>query len=87
MLARDRSREPRRPAGLLHHLAAVLTLPGQANAASGVAGRRQRQRLAMAQRLLDPLPVGLRASQGGERFWCILRWGGAGMLLAWLLQR
>ncbi|MEB3234329.1 MAG: hypothetical protein VKM98_02780 [Cyanobacteriota bacterium] len=73
--------------GLLHHLAAVLTLPVQARRGSGVGARRQRQRLAMAQRLLDPLPMGLRASAEGEGFWRLLRWGGAGMWLAWLLQR
>ena len=73
--------------GLLHHLAALLSLPAQARLASGVVGRRQRQRLALAQRLLDPLPRGLQASGDGERFWRGLRWGGAGMLLVWLLQR
>ncbi|MBM5800684.1 MAG: hypothetical protein FJ077_07555 [Cyanobacteria bacterium K_DeepCast_35m_m2_023] len=76
-----------RPVSLLHHLAVVLSLPQQARLASGVNARRQRQRLALTQRLLDPLPQGLRASGDGERFWRLLRWGGAGMVLAWLLQR
>ena len=76
-----------RPQGLLHHLAVLLSLPAQAQRASGVAARRQRQRLAMAQRLLDPLPQGLRSSDDGERFWRLVRWGGLGMLLAWLLHR
>lgn len=76
----------RRPPRLLHHLAVLLGLCSQAQRASGVSGRRQRQRLALAQRLLDPLPAGLQASDQ-ERFWSILRWGGAGLLLAWLLQR
>jgi hypothetical protein len=50
--------------------------------------RRQRQRLSLAQRLLDPLPEGLRSSrQGSERFWQALRWVGLGLMLARLLQR
>jgi hypothetical protein len=76
-----------RPLRLLHQLAALLTLPGLAQRAQGVAARRNRQRLALAQRLLDPLPVGLQAPVSGERFWTALRWGGAGLLVAWLLQR
>lgn len=83
-------RRPLRSRGevrLLHHLQALLSLPAMARVSSGSAGRRQRQRLAIAQRLLDPLPPGLGAPSGGDRFWRLLRWGGAGMLLAWLLQR
>jgi|LakMenEpi03Aug12_release.lakeMendotaPanAssembly.Ray.scaffolds.fasta_scaffold49212_7 hypothetical protein len=72
---------------VLHHLQALLSLPAMARVSSGAAGRRQRQRLAIAQRLLDPLPAGLAARGDGERFWRLLRWGGAGMVLAWLLQR
>jgi hypothetical protein len=50
--------------------------------------RRRRQRLALAQRLLDPLPEWLGSSRrDGEIFWQGLRWGGLGLLLAWLLQR
>ena len=75
-----------RPHALLHHLAALLSLPAQAERTSGVAGRRQRQRLALAQRLLDPLPQGLRSTGDGEGFWRLVRWGGAGALVAWLLQ-
>jgi len=73
--------------GLLHHLGALLGLPARTRLASGVSGRRQRQRLALAQRLLDPLPVGLRATGGGEWFWRPLRWGTLGLVLAWWLQR
>lgn len=73
--------------GMLHHLGALLSLPVQARLASGVSGRRQRQRLALAQRLLDPLPPALRAGGGGEWFWRPLRWGSVGLLLAWWLQR
>lgn len=72
---------------VLHQLQALLSLPAMARVSSGASGRRQRQRLAIAQRLLDPLPPGLAARAEGERFWRLLRWGGAGMLLAWLLQR
>ncbi len=75
-----------RPPRLLHHLAALLGLGGQAQRATGVTGRRQRQRLALAQRMLDPLPAGLRSGDQ-ERFWTVVRWSGAGMLLAWVLQR
>jgi len=82
-----------RRVGVLHHLAAVLTLAGEGRA--GVASadpsasapqRRQRQRLALVQRLLDPLPTSLRSdSRAAERFWLALRWGGGGVLLArWL---
>ena len=77
----------RPPIALLHQLAAQLTLPGLAKQGSGVSGRRAQQRLALAQRLLDPLPLGLRTPVAAERFWVIMRWGGAGMLLAWLLRR
>lgn len=87
MVVRDHRSRVRSTGGVLHQLAAVLTLPSQAQAATGVAARRLSQRLAMAQRLLDPLPAALQASSEGERFWRIVRWGGAGMLLAWLLQR
>ena len=75
--------------GLLHHLAAVLSLAGRpgAVAPSGVTLRRRRQRLELAQRLLDPLPEALLPSRRhGEMFWSALRWGGLGLLLAWLLR-
>jgi hypothetical protein len=49
--------------------------------------RRRRQKLELAQRLLDPLPTALLpSSRHGERFWSALRWGGLGLLLAWLLR-
>jgi hypothetical protein len=76
--------------GVLHHLAAVLNLAGRQLPASeaGAPMRRRRQRLALAQRLLDPLPPGLHPQGGGvERFWRIVRWGGLGLLAAWLLRR
>ena len=79
--------------GILHHLAALLTLAsqpwGSAKADNlGRQQRRQRQHLALAQRLLDPLPVSLRAGgHGAELFWRGVRFGGAGVLLAWWLMR
>ena len=79
---------------LLHHLGAVLSLAGQGRTAKPMPGRqasstqrRRRQRLSIAQRLLDPLPAALRpADRGAERFWEALRWGGVGILLAWWLS-
>ncbi len=87
----SRLQRPRRspPPGLLHHLAAVLSIAGRpgAVAPTGVTLRRRRQKLELAQRLLDPLPAGLLpSSRHGERFWSALRWGGLGLLLAWLLR-
>lgn len=87
----SRLQRPRRspPPGLLHHLAAVLSIAGRpgAVAPTGVTLRRRRQKLELAQRLLDPLPDGLLpSSRHGERFWSALRWGGLGLLLAWLLR-
>lgn len=87
----SRLQHPRRSSspGLLHQLAAVLSLAGRpgAVAPTGVTLRRRRQRLELAQRLLDPLPEALLPStRHGDRFWSALRWGGLGLLLAWLLR-
>ncbi|MFM8606238.1 MAG: hypothetical protein ACKOBY_12100 [Cyanobium sp.] len=74
---------------MLHHLAAVLNLAGRlSQEGSGAPLRRRRQRLSLAQRLLDPLPQGLRSpDQSAERFWRAIRWGGPGLLLGlWLLR-
>jgi hypothetical protein len=66
--------------GLVHGLAA--SRPG-----SGSGERRRQQRLSIAQRLLDPLPLALRPRDAAaERFWKVLRWGGLGLLLARLLS-
>ncbi len=77
--------------GLLHPLEDLLALaqrPPAARESGGSAHRRQLQRLALAQRLLDPLPAGLMAPEAGsDRFWTVLRWGGLGLILARLLQR
>ncbi|KEF43429.1 MAG: hypothetical protein ER33_01410 [Cyanobium sp. CACIAM 14] len=88
----SRFQRPRRssPARPLHHLAAVLLLAGRPGAVppSGVALRRRRQRQELAQRLLDPLPATLQpSSRRADRFWSALRWGGLGVLAAWLLRR
>lgn len=90
--AAARSDLPRRhrAAGVLHPLAAVLALaqrqPGRQG--HGALQRRRSQRLAIAQRLLDPLPKALVApAAASDRFWTMLRWGGLGLIVARLLQR
>jgi hypothetical protein len=95
--ARKGRRRPRPEASprLLHHLQALLALAGRPAAGArsedqpaGRAERRRRQHLALSQRLLDPLPETLRASnQGADRFWNAVRWGGCGMVLAHVLGR
>ena len=50
--------------------------------------RRLRQRMALAQRVLDPLPLPLRTSSWQETaLWTALRWGGLGLILALWLKR
>lgn len=86
-LRRRSHRGPRRPVALLHHLDGLLTLAAMATRVSGVRQRRQRQRLALAQRLLDPLPGELASPQRVEVwFWRLWRWGTPGLLLAWWLK-
>jgi hypothetical protein len=85
-----RRRRPRRGSGVLHPMAAILNLAGRRLPAeeAGAPMRRRRQRLALVQRLLDPLPAALQPLDGpSERFWRIVRWGGLGVLLAWILRR
>lgn len=77
---------------LLHHLAALLSLAerrgGTGSEPVSVAQRRRRQQLALARRLLDPLPAPLRSpDRAADRFWQALRWGGGGLLIAWWLTR
>jgi hypothetical protein len=85
------SNERPRRRGLLHPLEDLLALaqtPPAARQENGCRRRRQRQRLALAQRLLDPLPADLVAPEAAaDRFWTMLRWGGLGLILARLLQR
>lgn len=72
---------------LLHQLDRLLTQVSLARRSSGVSQRRQRQRLALAQRLLDPLPAEFtRPGRNSSLFWQGLRWGSGGLLLAWLLR-
>jgi hypothetical protein len=99
--SQQRRRAQRSPR-LLHHLAALLSLAGQRAAAKenspscraesevrpSATQRRRRQHLALARRLLDPLPPALLpADRQAERFWSALRWGGMGLLLALWLNR
>lgn len=78
----------RRPIRLLHLLDGLLTQAALEGGSRGVVQRRQRQRLALTQRLLDPLPRPLAPPLRIELlFWRGLRWATAGLLLAWLLKR
>jgi len=85
-----RSNPRRRPAvakgpRLLHTIALLHGL-GSARSGSGSGERRRLQHLNIAQRLLDPLPEGLRPQDAASTlFWRILRWGGLGLLVARLL--
>ncbi|MEC8213811.1 MAG: hypothetical protein VX069_01935 [Cyanobacteriota bacterium] len=55
---------------------------------SGVASRRWAQRRKTGSRLLEMEPEGWdRPDAKGARFWRMLRWGGAGFVLAWWLSR
>ena len=77
-----------RPVRLLHLLDALVTPSLDPHRSSGVRQRRQRQRQALAQRLLDPLPPGLAPVVAADTLvWRGLRWGGLGLLLALWLRR
>jgi hypothetical protein len=68
-------------------LDSLLTQVSLTNHSSGVGRRRQLQRLALSQRLLDPLPKEWDPSRRIDvLFWRGLRWGTAGFLLAWWLH-
>ena len=76
-----------KPIRLLHLLDGLLAQGALSAQGSGVLQRRQRQRLALTQRLLDPLPLQLtRPNRSEVLFWRGLRWGTAGLLLAWWLR-
>lgn len=75
------------PARPLHLLDGLFTLASLARHSSGVVQRRQQQRLAVAQRLLDPLPPQLAPTgHWVDQFWSGLRWATVGLLLAWMLR-
>jgi hypothetical protein len=78
----------RQPIRLLHLLDGLLTQASLTAKSSGVNQRRQRQRLELTQRLLDPMPERLAPPYSQEvLFWRGLRWATAGLLLAWILKR
>jgi hypothetical protein len=77
-----------RPIRLLHQLDGLLTQALDPARCQGVQQRRQRQRQALAQRLLDPLPAVLAPRvRADELLWRALRWGGLGLMLALWLKR
>ncbi|MEB3208082.1 MAG: hypothetical protein VKK63_04120 [Synechococcus sp.] len=72
---------------MLHLLDGLLSQGALAAEGSGVVQRRQRQRLALTQRLLVTLPNRLSPPNRSEvLFWSGLRWGTVGLLLAWWLR-
>ena len=88
----QRPRSPHTPIRWLHQLGGLMAQVARAERLpardDSLQARRLRQRMALAQRLLDPLPVPLRASGLAERgLWQALRWGGLGMVLALWLRR
>jgi hypothetical protein len=88
----QRPRSPHTPIRWLHQLANLMAQVSRAerlgSGDDSLQARRLRQRMALAQRVLDPLPAPLRPSHWSEiALWSGLRWGGAGLLLALWLQR
>jgi hypothetical protein len=88
----QRPRSPYPPLRWLHQLAGLMAQISQAErlqpADQSLQARRLRQRMALAQRLLDPLPKPLQSQAWGELvLWRALRWGGLGMVLALWLRR
>lgn len=72
------------------HAVSRLIVQGQVQdrCQPSLAARRWSQRQKAAQRLLDqPLRGWLRPGDDGETFWRWLRWGGAGLLLGWVLAQ
>jgi hypothetical protein len=81
-------RKRHQPVRLLHRLEGLFLQASLTSRSSGVQQRRERQRLALAQRLLDPLPPELsQPGQWGVLFWRGLRWGTVGMAVALWLKR
>ena len=88
----QRPRSPYSPIRWLHRLSGLMAQVSRAErldpADDSLQARRLRQRLAQAQRLLDPLPAPLQPQGWQERvLWTALRWGGAGLALALWLRR
>ena len=76
-----------KPIRLLHLLDGLLAQGVRSAQGTGVVQRRQRQRLALTQRLLDPMPRQLSPPNRSEIvLWRGLRWGTIGLLLAWWLK-
>ena len=88
----QRPRSPHQPIRWLHQLASLMAQVSRAerlpSSDESLQARRLRQRIALAQRLFDPLPQPLqpRAWQE-EMLWQGLRWGGLGAVLALWLRR
>lgn len=88
----QRPRSPHTPIRWLHQLATLMAQVSRAerisSADESLQARRLRQRMALAQRLLDPLPAPLRPTTWQETsLWTALRWGGLGLVLALWLKR
>ena len=88
----QRPRSPHTPIRWLHQLANLMAQVSRAERITSgdesLQARRLRQRMALAQRLLDPLPAPLRPTTWQETsLWTALRWGGLGLVLALWLKR
>lgn len=85
-------RSPFQPIRWLHQLAGLMAQVAQAErlkaSDDSLRARRLRQRMALAQRVLDPLPQPLQSQVWAEQVvWTGLRWGGLGLVLAVWLKR
>jgi hypothetical protein len=88
----QRPRSPHTPIRWVHQLGGLMAQVSRAERLQprddSLQARRLRQRMALAQRVLDPLPAPLRGSGLAERaLWQSLRWGGLGLLLSLWLRR
>ncbi len=88
----QRPRSPHSPIRWLHQLARLMAQVSRAERISSsddsLQARRLRQRMALVQRLLDPMPAPLRPTTWQETsLWTALRWGGLGLVLALWLRR
>ena len=88
----QRPRSPHQPIRWLHQLAGLMAQISRAErlqaADQSLQARRLRQRMALAQRVLDPLPRPLMAQGWPEQLlWTALRWSGPAMALALWLKR